>query len=170
MPSFAADARYLALGFFAPGLVHGLVFLLHLVLPARGVEGYVRDAAGNRLRYRLNGLLVLGVVLALAFAAVRAGDSLWVAVDWHAAHAEPAGAYVVALRFDRAAGDGLESIANTVGDAALPPYEQEVAHAALAALARIDGARARAFLARSEANAEARAAVERAARGGCSAP
>ena len=82
MPSFAADARYLALGFFAPGLVHGLVFLLHLVLPARGVEGYVRDAAGNRLRYRLNGLLVLGVVLALAFAAVRAGvvpaDFLWV--------------------------------------------------------------------------------------------
>ncbi len=76
----------------------------------------------------------------------------------------------LALRCDRAAGDGLESIANTVGDAALPPYEQEVAHAALAALARIDGARARAFLARSEANAEARAAVERAARGGCSAP
>lgn len=70
-------------------------------------------------------------------------------------------------RCDRAALDGLEAIAATLGDGALPDYEQDVGHAALAAMARIDAARARAFLGRSEANPAARAAVERAARGGC---
>ncbi len=54
-------------------------------------------------------------------------------------------------------------------DPALPPWEQEIGHAALAALARLDPARARSFLERSEANAEARASVDRAARQGCAA-
>jgi len=42
-----------------------------------------------------------------ADAHARPGDSLAVAIDWHAAHAEPAGAYTVALRFDRALPGGL---------------------------------------------------------------
>ncbi len=73
----------------------------------------------------------------------------------------------LAGRCDASALDGLEAIAATLGDGALPEYEQDVGHAALAAMARIDAGRARAFLARSEANPAARAAVERAARGGC---
>jgi delta14-sterol reductase len=53
-----------ALGFAAPGLIYALLLALHLVLPARKVDGYVRDAAtGQLLSYRLNGLLVLGVAL-----------------------------------------------------------------------------------------------------------
>jgi hypothetical protein len=72
-----------------------------------------------------------------------------------------------ALRCDAGALAGLEALAATLGDGALPPYEQDVGHAALAAMARIDPERARAFLRRSEANPAALAAVERAARGGC---
>jgi len=70
-------------------------------------------------------------------------------------------------RCDPGALAGLESLAETLGDSALPPYEQELGHAALAAMAHIDAGRARAFLRRSEANPAAVAAVERAARGRC---
>jgi len=73
----------------------------------------------------------------------------------------------VAQRCDASALSGLEALAETLGDAALPPYEQDLGHAALAAMAHIDAGRARAFLRRSEANPAAVAAVERAARGGC---
>lgn len=73
-------------------------------------------------------------------------------------------------RCDAAAAGDLERVAAELTDPALPPWEQEIGHAALAALARLDPARARAFLERSEANAEARASVDRAARQGCSAP
>jgi protein-S-isoprenylcysteine O-methyltransferase Ste14 len=44
--------------------IYGAIVLLHVVLPARAVEGYVNDAAGRRLRYRLNGLLVFVLVVA----------------------------------------------------------------------------------------------------------
>ena len=74
----------------------------------------------------------------------------------------------VAQRCDGSALAGLEALAETLGDTALPPYEQDLGHAALAAMAHIDAGRARAFLRRSEANPAALAAVERAARGGCS--
>ncbi len=47
------------IGFFAPWVVQGFVLLLHLLLPARHVDGYVTDAEGKPLQYRLNGLLVL---------------------------------------------------------------------------------------------------------------
>jgi delta14-sterol reductase len=50
-------------GFFAPWGVYALVLALHVALPARQVAGYVRDASGVPLRYRLNGLAVLLVVL-----------------------------------------------------------------------------------------------------------
>lgn len=70
-------------------------------------------------------------------------------------------------RCDRAAAPTLERVAEELSDPALPPWEQAVGHAALASLARLDGARARAFLTRSEANSEAAAAVARAARAAC---
>jgi steroid 5-alpha reductase family enzyme len=66
-----------AVGFFAPWAVAALVLLLHGVLPARSVEGYVRGADRRPLRYRLNGLLVLVVVLVLYGVAGRAGLLRW---------------------------------------------------------------------------------------------
>jgi delta14-sterol reductase len=48
-----------------PLLVYGIVFALHLALPGRWVDGYVLDpVTGRPLRYHLNGLRVLFVVLA----------------------------------------------------------------------------------------------------------
>ncbi|MBK8694539.1 MAG: HEAT repeat domain-containing protein [Deltaproteobacteria bacterium] len=71
----------------------------------------------------------------------------------------------VATRCDAGALAGLEALAETLGDTALPAYEQDLGHAALAAMAHIDAGRARAFLQRSEANRRRGrgAAVERAA-------
>ncbi len=69
------------LGFFTPWIVCAVVLALHVVLPGRWVDGYVRDAAGRPLPYRLNGLLVLVVTVGLAAAlvALRAfpSDQLW---------------------------------------------------------------------------------------------
>jgi delta14-sterol reductase len=49
-----------------PLLVYGLIFALHLWLPAREVDGYVHDpATGRPLRYRLNGLRVLFATVAI---------------------------------------------------------------------------------------------------------
>jgi protein-S-isoprenylcysteine O-methyltransferase Ste14 len=67
-------------GFFAPWIVYALILGLHLALPARKVVGYVRDPLADKpLTYRLNGLLVLGV-LALLWAVVGATHLL--AWDW----------------------------------------------------------------------------------------
>jgi hypothetical protein len=53
-------------GFFAPLGVYALVTALHLAIPARTVDGYVADpATGAPYRYRLNGLAVFLVTLAL---------------------------------------------------------------------------------------------------------
>lgn len=53
-------------GFFAPWLIFLIITVLHLVLPGRWIDGYVRDAeTGKLLRYRLNGILVLLVSVAL---------------------------------------------------------------------------------------------------------
>ncbi|HVP62706.1 MAG TPA: DUF1295 domain-containing protein [Myxococcaceae bacterium] len=65
------------LGFFAPWLVYSTVLVLHVLLPARDVSGYVRNADGQPLRYRLNGPLVLLAVLALYAAAVHRGVIGW---------------------------------------------------------------------------------------------
>ena len=67
----------MSVGFFAPWCVYALVLVLHRVLPARYVQGYVRGADGRPLRYRLNGLLVLLVVLGLSAAAARSGLLPW---------------------------------------------------------------------------------------------
>lgn len=36
-----------------PPLIEAFVLALHLVLPAHAVDGYVKDAEGKPLRYRL---------------------------------------------------------------------------------------------------------------------
>ncbi|MCE9579673.1 MAG: DUF1295 domain-containing protein [Deltaproteobacteria bacterium] len=89
------------IGFFAPWLVYALVLLLQLVLPARHVAGYVRDAAGQPLRYRLNGLLVFAVILGGFSTASQAG---WIAWDFFWLHRVEAviGACTLGLAFTAA--------------------------------------------------------------------
>ncbi len=51
-------------GFLTPMLVYGFIFILHLYMPGRWVQGYVtKPNSSEKLRYRLNGLLVLGTVV-----------------------------------------------------------------------------------------------------------
>ncbi len=76
---------------------------------------------------------------------------------------------IVATRCERALAQRLEALARREIDPVLPPPEQAIGHEALAALAHLEPARARAFLRGTEANAFAIAAVERAAREGCAA-
>jgi len=65
-------------GYLWPLIIYGLVFGLHLVVPAGWTDGYVRDAlTGKPLRYRLNGLRVLAVVLVLYVAAGASGALPW---------------------------------------------------------------------------------------------
>ena len=46
-------------GFLAPACVYALVMLLHLIVPARTVDGYVINPDTQKpYRYRLNGLAV----------------------------------------------------------------------------------------------------------------
>jgi len=53
------------LGFLAPILVYLFIFILNAVLPGRWVVGYaVKANSSEKLKYRLNGLLVLFVVVA----------------------------------------------------------------------------------------------------------
>ena len=66
------------LGLFVPWLVYGLVLLLHLVLPARCVQGYVADAdSGRLLSYRLNGLLVVVVLISFWVGLCMSGAISW---------------------------------------------------------------------------------------------
>jgi delta14-sterol reductase len=85
-------------GFLTPWIVVAAILALHVALPARWVDGYVRDTAGRPLRYRLNGLLVLVVTVALAAGLVAVGafpsDQLW-RHRW----AELAGACALGLAF-----------------------------------------------------------------------
>lgn len=76
----------------------------------------------------------------------------------------------VGARCDRAAAPAVEHLAEGLMDPSLPPWEQEIGHAAVASLARLDLARTRAFLTRMDANDAARTAVERAGRGACPSP
>ena len=56
---------------------------LHALVPARAVEGYVRDANGNRLRYRLNGLRVFALAIAAWAGACWVGWLRWDAFYVH---------------------------------------------------------------------------------------
>ncbi len=65
-------------GFFGIAIIYALVLVLYLAVPARETEGYVRDSlSGKPLRYHLNGLRVLFVVLALYFVGGAAGLFSW---------------------------------------------------------------------------------------------
>lgn len=64
-------------GFFTPWIVCAAILALQLALPAREVEGYVRDSSGIPLHYRLNGLRVFAVLLAAFAILCRAGFLSW---------------------------------------------------------------------------------------------
>ncbi len=65
-------------GLLWPLLVYALVLCLHLIVPARWTDGYVRSAVtGAPLRYRLNGLRVLVLVMAMWAAACSRGLLPW---------------------------------------------------------------------------------------------
>ena len=71
-------------GFFAPWIIYALILLLHLVIPARKVAGYVVDpATGRPLQYRLNGPLVLVALTLLWMLSARTGVLGW---DWLYVH------------------------------------------------------------------------------------
>ncbi len=86
-----------AAGFFAPWIIYVIILVLHLLLPARRVGGYVHDEnTGELLRYRLNGPLVLVALVGLWFAA---GYSRLLPWDWLYTHRWPslAGSCVLGL-------------------------------------------------------------------------
>ncbi|MBM4359078.1 MAG: DUF1295 domain-containing protein [Deltaproteobacteria bacterium] len=85
-------------GLLAPCLVYALVLGLHVALPARVVDGYVRGAEGRPLRYRLNGLAVYAVVLGLYATACRLGLLPW-DFFWQHRVAGVLGAVVLGLGF-----------------------------------------------------------------------
>ena len=60
-----------------PIIACAVVLLLHLVLPARWTDGYVKDASGAPLRYRLNGLLVFGVSIGVWATVCALGVMPW---------------------------------------------------------------------------------------------
>jgi len=71
-------------GFFAPWIIYLLMLALHLILPARRVAGYVRDErTGAALCYRLNGLVVLVVLVVLWVVLGLTGVLSW---DWLYVH------------------------------------------------------------------------------------
>jgi delta14-sterol reductase len=53
-------------GFFGPACVYALILLLHLIVPARNVDGYVIDPVTQKpYGYRLNGLLVFVLTIGI---------------------------------------------------------------------------------------------------------
>ncbi|MFM9863203.1 MAG: DUF1295 domain-containing protein [Micropepsaceae bacterium] len=89
-------------GFLAPLGVYAIVTLLHLIVPARTVDGYVIDpATGKPHRYRLNGLIVFALTIALWALACSQG---WLAWDffWTTRWEGLAGACVFGLIFTAA--------------------------------------------------------------------
>ena len=89
-------------GFLAPLGVYSLVTLLHLVVPARVVDGYVvSPETGRPLRYRLNGLIVFALTLGVW---VLACSQRWLAWDffWMTRLEGLAGACVFGLVFTAA--------------------------------------------------------------------
>jgi delta14-sterol reductase len=89
-------------GFLAPLGVYALITLLHLIVPARAVDGYVVDpATGKPHRYRLNGLIVFALTIGLWAFACASG---WLAWDffWTTRWEGLAGACVFGLVFTAA--------------------------------------------------------------------
>ena len=68
------------LGFFTPWIIYAIITLLHLILPAKQMDGYVKnDKTGKVLSYRLNRFAVLIVSLMLW---ILLGYLGWVPYDW----------------------------------------------------------------------------------------
>ncbi len=68
------------MGFLTPWVIYIVITLLHLVLPGKWVNGYVKDEnTGEVLNYRLNGLLVLITSILIWFVLGYLG---WVPYDW----------------------------------------------------------------------------------------
>ena len=87
------------LGLVLPLAVYAVVLVLHVVLPGRRVTGYAVDpATGERLRYRLNGLLVFGLTVGLF---VAAAEARWLPWDlfWRHRVTAAIGACVLGLVF-----------------------------------------------------------------------
>lgn len=81
-----------------PLFIYTLLLILHRVIPAREVAGYVRGADGTPLRYRLNGLRVF-VITVLAWAGACAlGLLRWDALYVHR-YASGASACTIGLLF-----------------------------------------------------------------------
>ncbi len=86
-------------GFLAPACVYAVITLLHLIVPARRVDGYVTDPATQKpYRYRLNGLIVFAVTLALWALACSSGRLAW-DFFWTTRWEGLAGACVLGLLF-----------------------------------------------------------------------
>jgi delta14-sterol reductase len=86
-------------GFLAPAAVYAVITVLHLIVPARHVDGYVIDPATHRpFRYPLNGLVVYALTIALWALACSEG---WLAWDffWATRWDGLAGACVLGLVF-----------------------------------------------------------------------
>ena len=69
-----------AAGFLAPVLIYFYIFILNAILPGRWVVGYVtKPNSSEKLKYRLNGLLVLFAVVITWVLICRSGMLPW---DW----------------------------------------------------------------------------------------
>ena len=68
------------LGFLSPFIIYALIFLLNAILPGRWVTGYAtKEGSVEKLKYRLNGLIVLGVSLLIWAGLCQYGIIAW---DW----------------------------------------------------------------------------------------
>jgi hypothetical protein len=140
---------------------------------ARAVEALAGDAANAQtLMSALDDPSVVVVRAAIAAIARTPGTSaerlMAFAEDDHRNPDLRADAlHIIATHCVRSLAPRLEALARHHIDPILPPPEQAVGHEALAALAHLDPARARAFLRSMEANQMAVNAVERAARDAC---
>ncbi len=84
-------------GLLMPAIIYGLILALHLLLPARRISGYVIDPLTALPQvYRLNGLLVLIIVLGGFLLAAAVG---WIDPAWfyHARWSQLIGACVLGL-------------------------------------------------------------------------
>lgn len=69
-----------AIGFFAPALIYFLIFILNVIVPGRWVVGYAtKTNSTEKLRYRLNGLPILFIVVLSWLFLCRSGYVAW---DW----------------------------------------------------------------------------------------
>jgi delta14-sterol reductase len=62
------NVKMMILGFITPVIAYAVITLLHIILPARKLKGYVTsDKTGEVLNYRLNGILVLPASIIIWF-------------------------------------------------------------------------------------------------------